>query len=114
MAIVATAVVSGAGILAPATPEYKSWNLTCLDADVGPLAIPHGFKNAAQVAVAPDDVQITETISVANAALANWGITVDATNINVSKQGSAGSGGAVPGTTVVAKIIARLPHTEEE
>jgi len=114
MAIVATAVVSGSTILPPANPEYKSWTLTCLDADTGPLAIPHGFKNAAGVASAPDNVQLQESISVANAALANWGVTVDATNINISKQNAAGSGGAVPGTTVVAKIVARLPHTEEQ
>lgn len=114
MAIVATAVISGSGILAPATPEYKSWTLTCLDADVGPLAIPHGFKNASGVAAAPDNVQLQESISVANAALANWGITVDATNINVTKQNAAGSGGALAGSTIVAKIVARLPHTEEQ
>ena len=114
MAIVATGVVTGAGILAPASPEYKSWTLTCLDADTGPLAIPHGFKNAAGVAAAPDNVQLQESISVANAALANWGVTVDATNINVTKKNAAGSGGAVAGTTIVAKIVARLPHTEEQ
>jgi hypothetical protein len=114
MAIVATAVVTGSGILAPATPEYKSWTLTCLDADTGPLAIPHGFKTQAGAGATPDNVQLQESISVANAALANWGITVDATNINVTKQNAAGSGGAVAGTTIVAKIVARLPHSEEQ
>ncbi len=114
MAIVATGVVTGAGIVAPGRPQYKSWTLTCLDADVGPLAIPHGFTSQGGAGVTPDDVHKTEMISVANAALANWGITVDATNINVTKQGSAGSGGAVSGTTPVLKIVARRPHTEEE
>lgn len=114
MAIVATAVVSGSNILPPATPEYKSWTITCLDADTGPTAFNHGFVNQAGAGVAPDDVQVTELISVANAALANWGVAVSATQITLSKQGSAGSGGAVPGTTAVLKVVARLPHTEEE
>ena len=113
MAIVATPVVTGANILPPATPEYKSWTLTCLDTDTT-LAVAHGFKNQAGAGVIPDDVKIQESISVANSALANWGITVDSTNINLSKQSAAGSGGAVAGTTIVAKLIARLPHSIEE
>ncbi len=114
MAIVATPVVTGSGILAPASPEYKSWTIACLDADTGPTNIAHGFVNQAGAGVAPDDVQITPLISVANAALANWGVSVTAANIVLSKQGSAGSGGAVPGTTPVLKVVARFPHTEEE
>jgi hypothetical protein len=114
MAIVATPVVTGSAILAPASPEYKSWTITCLDADTGPTNIAHGFVNQAGAGATPDDVHIVPMISVANAALANWGVTVTATNIILSKQNAAGSGGAVAGTTPVLKVIARAPHTEEE
>lgn len=114
MAIVATAVVTGSNILPPASPEYKSWTISCLDADTGPTSFNHGFTNQAGAGVAPDDVQVTELISVANTALANWGVSVSATQITLSKQNAVGSGGAVPGTTPVLKVVARLPHTEEE
>jgi hypothetical protein len=114
MAIVATPVVSGSQILPPASPEYKSWTIACLDADTGPTAFNHGFVNQAGSGVAPDDVQITPLISVANAALANWGVAVSATQITLSKQSAAGSGGASPGTTAVLKVVARVPHTVEE
>lgn len=114
MAIVATPVVTGSQILPPASPEYKSWTITCLDADTGPTNIAHGFVTQAGAANPPDDVQLTSTISVANAALANWGVSVSGANIVLSKQSASGSGGTTPGTTVVAKLVARVPHTVEE
>ena len=98
MAIVATAVVNQA--------SYKSWTFTALDADVA-LALPHGF------GVAPDAVIVTPIgAAIALAAGGNWSVSsVDATNINLAKLNTAGSGGTTPGTTVILKVVALRPNS---
>jgi hypothetical protein len=113
MAIVATPVISGSGIVAPASPQYKSWNITALDADTT-VTFPHGFviqTAAGPVSVAPDLALLQNVVTYANAALPNWGVAVTATNITLTKTNAAGSGGAVAGTTIIAKLYAMQPHT---
>jgi hypothetical protein len=44
-------------------------------------------------------------------ALSQWGMTVDATNVYLTKQNSAGSGGPASGVSVVAKAFCWRPHT---
>ncbi len=95
MAIASTTIVNN--------NNYKVFNITCLDADTGPTAIPHGF------GAAPVEVTFTKHVSAALAP--EWAITVDAVNITYTKQATAGSGGAVPGTTVVLTVYARRPHS---
>lgn len=97
MTIAATAVINN--------PAYKSWNITCADADTGPTNVAHGF------GVAPDFVVIVQNISLTNALAINWSYTVTSSNIALSKASATGSGGTTPGTTVVAKLIAMLPHS---
>jgi len=95
MAIVGTNVINN--------PNYKVWDITCLDADAGPTNVAHGF------GAAPVEVTITKQVSAALAP--EWAVTWDATNLIFTKQGTAGSGGGVPGTTVVLRVFARRPHT---
>lgn len=102
MAIVQTAVLNNA--------NYKSWTITALDADTS-LAYNHGFTNPAGASVAPDLVIIQPLVSYANAALPNWGVAVSATQITLTKTAAAASGGAVPGTTVIAKVYGWVPHS---
>ncbi len=106
-AIVATGVVTGSGILAPATPQYKSWTVTALDADTT-VTFNHGFVNQSGVSIAPDLAFIQELVTYANAALPNWGVAVSATQITLTKQGSAGSG---TGLGNIAKLYAGTPDT---
>lgn len=97
MAIVKTAVINN--------PAYKSWTITALDADTT-LAFAHGF------GVAPDFCEVQNNLAAsATAGLNVLCVSVDATNITVTKTAAAGSGGGVPGTTVIGKIFAMLPHT---
>lgn len=95
MAIVATAVINN--------PNYKVWSVQCLDADTGPTNVAHGF------GATPVEVTLSKTVSAA--APPEWSATWDGTNIALSKLNAAGSGGAVPGTTVVLWVYARRPHT---
>lgn len=96
MAIVATAVVNN--------PTYKSWTLTALDADTT-LAITHNFGSA------PDVAFVQPYISSATAGVIAWGVVVSATQITLTKQTTATSGGTTPGTTVIGKLVAMLPHS---
>lgn len=105
-AIAVTAVV--------AKTNYKSWTVTSLDADTT-LAFAHGFKQTSpsgnpSTDVAPDMVTITPTTS-AIALAGAYAVAVSATQITITKQNAANSGGAVPGTSVVAKIVAWRPHS---
>ncbi len=103
-----TPVVSGSGILKPAVPRYKSWLINAADSDTI-IVFPHGFvKEFDQVTpIVPDDVRGAAPIpSVANAALANWGITADLTNITLVKQSAAGSG-----ASPALKVVAEVPHS---
>lgn len=108
-AIAVTAVV--------AKTNYKSWTVTALEADTT-LAFAHLFKQTSPSGnpttdVAPDMVTITPTTSVIAAAAA-FAVSVSATQITILKANAVGSGGAVPGTTVVAKINAWRPHSIAE
>jgi hypothetical protein len=105
MAIALTAVVN--------KKNYKSWTITCLDADTS-STVAHGFVTAAGVGFAPDLVSIQSAIANgggSSTVCAVWGVTVDATNLYLVKQNSVGSGGTAPGTTVVAKLVAWKPHS---
>jgi hypothetical protein len=106
MAIVQTAVVN--------KTNYKSWTLTALEADTT-VTFNHGFKQTSPAGnpatdAAPDLCVVQETSS--NIKLAGaYAVSVSATQITVTKQNAVNSGGAVPGTTVVAKINAWRPHS---
>jgi hypothetical protein len=107
MGIVVTPVVN--------KTDYKSWTVTALDGDTV-LIFPHGFKQVAPsgnplIGFAPDFCMLQELVSYANAADPDWGCTCDATNITLTKTASAGSGGAVAGTTLIAKVFAWRPHS---
>jgi hypothetical protein len=106
--VTVTPVVSGSGIMKPATPRYKSWLINCADSDTL-IVFPHGFviESDQVTPIMPDDVRAAAPLpSVANAALANWGITADLTNIYLAKQSAVGSGG-----TPALKVIGEHPHT---
>ena len=91
-----------------ANPNIRQFNVTCLVADTGPTAFNHGLQ-----AVSANDVFciLMPQVTLAAAAAAFWGATWTATQVSLSKQGSAGSGGAVPGTTVVAILLCWNTHT---
>jgi hypothetical protein len=96
-------------------PNYKSWTITALDADTTTTFV-HGFTSGPgaiipNAPVAPDFAQIVPFVTYATTALPTWGVTVSTTNITLTKQGATGSGGATPGTTVIAKVNAWLPHS---
>lgn len=98
MAITATAVISNTNGL------WRSWTVTCLDADTGPVNLAHGM------GVAPDGVFLTKIGgSEAVAVNAQWTAVADATNIALSKISATGSGGTTPGTTTVLKVVAFYP-----
>ncbi len=77
------------------------------DGDTGPDLIAHGL------GVAPDVVIIQEQLCLAAAAdgFISEGAPADATNITLTKQGSVGSAGGVPGTTVIARVLVAIPHS---
>lgn len=82
----------------------KVYDVTCLDADTGPTAQAHGM------GITPI-AWFTKHISVASAAAPEWALTVDGTNVSMLKNAGAGSGGAVPGTTVVVTVFVMRPHS---
>lgn len=96
MAIAFTAVIAG--------QNYKSWTITALDADTT-TTFAHGFSTT------PDFYQIQPIVTYATTALPTWGMTVDSTNITLLKSAATASGGATPGTTVIAKVIVMRPHS---
>lgn len=109
MAIAVTAVV--------AKTNYKSWTVTGLEADTS-LAFAHLFKQTApsgnpSTDVAPDFFVITPTNSTIELAAA-FGLTASSTQLTVTKQNAVNSGGAVPGTSIIAKIVAWRPHSIAE
>ena len=101
MAIVATPVVTN--------HNYRSWNITSLDADTT-VTIAHGMG-----AAPPDTIWIQSALSNGGGtttSLVNaWGVTAAGTQITLTKQNLAGSGGATAGTSVVAKLYAWRPHS---
>jgi hypothetical protein len=90
MAITLTNVVNN--------PNKKTYTVKSLDADTGPTTIAHGMPTVPVVTISP----ATTAIALAGA----YAVTADATNITISKQNAANSGGTTPGTTVVAIIVA--------
>lgn len=95
MAIAGTLVVTNPNI------NMKIFNITALDADTGPTNIPHGF------AVTPAFAFMMPLISAA--AYPGWAVSLTAANLVVSKLNAAGSGGGVPGTTVVLIVMVVTP-----
>ncbi len=102
---VITPVVSGSGIVAPASAQYKSWNVTAVDADTL-LSVNHGFVDKNGNPVAPDLTEIQHGASTTTAGRASWGVTTTPTQIILTKQPAVGSGGAP-----AAKLIAGQPHS---
>jgi hypothetical protein len=98
MAIVATVGINN--------PTYKSWSFTALDADTT-LTFNHGF------GATPDFYCITSTLTASTTAGLNiWTVSLaSSTQFTVTKTAAAGSGGSVPGTSPVAKLIAMLPSS---
>jgi hypothetical protein len=96
MAILATAVINN--------PNYKSWTITALDADTTTTFL-HGF------AATPDDYNILPQVTYATTALPTWGMTVSSTSVTLLKSSATASGGATPGTTVIAKVWVKTPHS---
>jgi len=101
MAIVATKVVDN--------NNYKSWNITCLDTDTT-VAIAHGMGSSP-----PDTIWIQSALSngggTTTSLVSTWGVTAAGTQITLTKQNLAGSGGTTAGTSVVAKLYAWRPHS---
>lgn len=102
MAITPTAVINA--------PNYKSWTITALDADTTTTFL-HGFTTLAGANVTPDMFEITPQVTYATTALPTWGMSVSSTSITLVKSSATGSGGATPGTTIIAKIWALVPHS---
>ena len=98
--ITATAVVGTTG------SNYRSWTLVAADTGTN-IAIAHGM------GVAPDIVVVMPQALVGTVTnCPYWGvISVDSTNITIQKSTGTGSGGATPGTTIIAKVHAWRPHT---
>lgn len=82
--------------------NFKVWDVACLAADTGPTNQAHAFGMTPIVWFAKH---------VTAAASPAWALTVDGTNVTLAKQGSAGSGGAAPGVTVVVTVYAMRPHS---
>lgn len=102
MAIAGTLVAAYTGNL-----NMKAFDITCLDADTGPTNIAHGLLNITASSMA----MIVPITTAAAAVVPNWSVTLTTTNIVLSKQNNAGSGGGVPGTTVMIRVFVWTPHS---
>ena len=99
MAIVGTIVAATAN-----NRNTRVWNITkAADADAGPNNIAHGMGVAPMVA-------LTQMLSAANQDEMAVSV-IDATNITLVAQGVVGSAGGVPGTTVIAQVVAIRPSS---
>lgn len=78
--------------------------VTCLDADVGPVNVSHGIS-----AGTPKWASIAPLVNISN--WGGWAVTLDATNVVISKSNVVGSGGTTPGTTNVMRVVVTLPHS---
>jgi hypothetical protein len=85
-------------------PTYKSWTITKADADTTTTFV-HGFASA------PDDVHFSSSLGSSTTNVWGWGIAVSGTGITLLNAGLTGSGGTTPGTTIIGKICAWLPHS---
>lgn len=80
--------------------SLKTWNIFAADADTGATAnIPHGF------GAVPEVVLLTPVI--ASASLGDWSVTIDATNLVVTKTAAAGGDAAL----AVMQLAAMRPHS---
>jgi hypothetical protein len=107
MAIAGTAETSIGGIPVPANPQIKVFDITALDADTGPTNVAHGMLNVTSTSLA----WIIPTVTGATTVIPNWSVTLTSTNIVLSKNNVAGSGGTTPGTTVVIRVVVFNPNT---
>lgn len=101
-AIVATPVV--------ANNNYKSWTITCLDADTT-VTIPHGMGTVPAVDTAWIQSYLSNGGGTTTSLVSTWGCQVVGTTIVLTKENLAGSGGTTAGTSVVAKLFAWRPHS---
>jgi|ERR1051326_6916357 hypothetical protein len=83
-------------------PNIRRFNVTCLDADTGPTAFNHGL--LVQAGQTPVGFMIPQ-VTLATTVITNWFMTFTQTQVSIGKANVAGSGGAVPGTTVVAILV---------
>jgi hypothetical protein len=99
--------ISGTVVVTPVINKanYKSWLISADDSDTL-IVIPHGFVSKTGAPVAPDQAFVQDRVSDTPAAAGNWGVTIDAVNITLSKTSSAGSGG-----TPAIKLWAMRPHS---
>ena len=81
----------------------KAWTMTAADADVA-TSFLHGIGTTPLVLFATPAIAFASTATPSAIAL-----TANATSIFVNKAATTGSGGASPGTTVIATIYAMLP-----
>jgi|SRR5579859_4078124 len=89
-------------------PNIRRFNVTALDADTGPTAFNHGLSvPAGQTPLWFMMPQVTTATTV----VYNWFATTTATQISLGKNNVAGSGGAVPGTTVIAILVVWNLHS---
>jgi hypothetical protein len=89
-----------------ANPNFRQFNVTCLDADTGPTAFNHGVQcDAVANLIAFLIPQVMPAIAD------NWFLTWTATQVTITKFNVVGSGGGVPGTTVVATLVVWEPVT---
>ena len=101
-AIVATPVV--------ANNNYKSWTITCLDADTT-VTIPHGMGTSPALDTAWIQSYLANGGGTTTSLVSTWGCQVVGTTIVLTKENLAGSGGTTAGTSVVAKLFAWRPHS---
>lgn len=90
-------------------PNIRRFNVTFLDADTGPTAFNHGVSvptGQTPIAFAIQQVPLT------TAQFPQLAITTTQTQVTLSKTNvTAGSGGAVPGTTVVFILVVWNLHS---
>jgi hypothetical protein len=87
------------------TNNYKSWNITALDADVSGT-FPHNFGP-----LPPDFFSLTPALSEGTTNTSTWGMTASGTQFTITKQNATGSGGTTAGISIVAKVFGWLPHS---
>lgn len=90
-------------------PNIRRFNVTYLDADTGPTAFNHGvLVPAGQTPIAFPIQQVPLTAAQAP----GLAVTATQTQVTLSKTNvTAGSGGAVPGTTVVYILVVWNLHS---
>lgn len=85
-----------------ANPNVRKFGVTCLDADTGPTAFNHGLSAPTAAGMI---CFIIPNVVLATTVISNWFFTWTATQVTIGKANIAGSGGAVPGTTVVGLLV---------